>query len=175
MTDCSGRVIWITGFSGSGKTTLARNILPLLPPTTILLDGDAMREVLGQTDSGYGYATRKQLAFVYARLAGMLAGQGFTVVVATISLFHDLHTWNRENLPGYLEVFLDVPDQERLRRDPKGLYAAHPAKRNGPMACQLSAEIPKAPHVRISPDVFPTVQDAAKAVLDALSIKSSNV
>ena len=51
-----------------------------------------------------------------------MAKQGFTVVIATISLFKEVHVWNRENLQGYYEVYLRVPLEELRRRDPKGIY-----------------------------------------------------
>lgn len=85
-----GRVIWLTGLSGAGKTTLARALLKYLP-RAVLLDGDELREALGVATSGFDAASRKKLALTYARLAGLLARQGLTVVVATISLFHDVH------------------------------------------------------------------------------------
>ena len=40
-----------------------------------------------------------------------------------MSLFHEIHSWNRENIENYVEVFLDVPLFELEERDPKGLYA----------------------------------------------------
>ena len=52
----------------------------------------------------------------------VIASQGLTVVIATISLFRELHAWNRANLPGYFEVYLKVPVEELRRRDPKGIY-----------------------------------------------------
>lgn len=117
-----GVVIWITGLSGAGKTTLGTALQEKLPGS-ILLDGDALRRVLASEQSGYDAGGRKNLALTYARLARMLALQNFMVIVATISLFHEVHAWNRANLPGYLEVFLDVPASVREARDPKGLYA----------------------------------------------------
>ena len=44
-----------------------------------------------------------------ARLCRLLAGQGFDVVCATISLFHEVQRWNRENIPNYREIYLRVP------------------------------------------------------------------
>jgi adenylylsulfate kinase len=58
----------------------------------------------------------------YARLCRNIAAQGPTVVIATISLFREVHAWNRANLPGYFEVYLKVPVDELRRRDPKGIY-----------------------------------------------------
>lgn len=44
------------------------------------------------------------------------------MIVPTISLFRELHEWNRRNIPNYFEVYLKVPIDELRRRDPKGLY-----------------------------------------------------
>jgi adenylylsulfate kinase len=121
-------VIWITGLSGSGKTTLATEItsrLKLSGQAAVLLDGDELREVFGAADinmQNHGREGRLMLAFQYSKLCQVIAGQGLTVVIATISLFRKVHEWNRENLPGYFEVYLKVPMEELRRRDPKGIY-----------------------------------------------------
>lgn len=53
----------------------------------------------------------------------MLAMEGHLVVMATISLFHQVRNWNRRHQPRYLEVLLDVPLGELRRRDSKGIYS----------------------------------------------------
>ncbi|NQV56694.1 MAG: adenylyl-sulfate kinase, partial [Rhodospirillales bacterium] len=57
-----------------------------------------------------------------ARLCKTLADQGVTVIIATISLFHEVQDWNRTNIGHYTEVFLRVSFQELKERDPKNLY-----------------------------------------------------
>src|SRR5947209_8843532 len=77
-----GRVIWLTGLSGAGKSTVAREVVNRLHGRGIrpvLLDGDELRGALGVSGS-YDRASRRQLAFVYARLCRLLACQGHTVV-----------------------------------------------------------------------------------------------
>lgn len=123
-----GRVIWITGLSGAGKTTLAHEVVILLrneDEAVVMLDGDVLREVFGAeaaNASNHGRQGRIDLAMKYAHLCKVIADQGLTVVIATISLFREVHTWNRKNLPGYFEVYLKVPEEELRRRDPKGIY-----------------------------------------------------
>jgi adenylylsulfate kinase len=123
-----GRVIWITGLSGAGKSTLARRLVDdmrALGRVAILLDGDELRDVLGNatlSKDNHSLESRLALAMRYARLCRLLATQGFTVVIATISLFREVHEWNRSNLPGYFEVYLKVPLEELRRRDPKEIY-----------------------------------------------------
>ena len=58
----------------------------------------------------------------YARLCHTLANQEIIVVIATISMFKEVYGWNRENLPGYFEVYLKVPIEVLRRRDSKGIY-----------------------------------------------------
>jgi adenylylsulfate kinase len=90
-----------------------------------LLDGDELREVFGAAavnEANHGREGRLALAMQYAHLCRILAAQGLTVVIATISLFREVHEWNRAHLPGYFEVYLKVPLEELRRRDPKGIY-----------------------------------------------------
>jgi adenylylsulfate kinase len=119
-------VVWITGFSGAGKTTLAQAVQRYLKErkggAPILLDGDVMRRIL-KTEWELSYEGRKRLAYIYARLAQALSEeQGFLVLVATISMFEEVRAWSRQHNARYLEVYLRIGEEERRRRDPKGLY-----------------------------------------------------
>lgn len=117
-------IIWITGFSGAGKTTVAKVLQKKLQQeniSTVLLDGDELRESLGFV-SHYSCEERKELAYKYAKLAKLISGQGVLVIVATISMFEEVRLWNRTNDSKYIEVYLKVSKEERKRRDPKKLY-----------------------------------------------------
>jgi len=122
------RVIWITGLSGAGKSTLSNEIVCRLRAdgnAVVMLDGDELRDVFGAVAANaqnHGRDRRLALALQYSHLCSILAAQGMTVVIATISLFREVHVWNRTNLPGYFEVYLKVPVDELRRRDPKGIY-----------------------------------------------------
>lgn len=177
MTNRS-RVLWITGLSGSGKTTVAQAVrekLTGLGIASLLLDGDRLREVFADPAYGFDRESRLNGARRYARLAGMVAEQGLVAIVSTISLFHEIHDWNRANLPGYFEVFLDVPEEVRRARDPKGLYAAHVRGDNGSMGgLDLAVEFPIAPDLRIANEGGPSdISRVAELILDALKREST--
>ena len=156
------RVIWITGLSGAGKTTLARVLLPLLPQPRLFLDGDEMREALALLAGGYGRDDRLKLALTYARLCQLAAGQGHNVVCSTISLFHEVHQWNRVNLPGYFEVFISLPEAVINERDYKRIYNRADC---GPiMGRTIPPQFPLNPDLQITdPDMEP--QEAAMMIL----------
>ena len=128
MCFSKGEVIWITGLSGAGKSTLAHEVAAGLRSSgesVVMLDGDELREVFGAiatNEQNHGRSGRLALAMQYAHLCRVIASQGLTVVIATISLFREVHAWNRAELPGYFEVYLKVPFEELRRRDPKGIY-----------------------------------------------------
>jgi adenylylsulfate kinase len=111
-------VVWITGLAGSGKTTVATALAARLRARgvpVILLDGDALRRAIAR-DLGYEVDERRRGAERYARLAVLLAGQGYTVLVATISMFEAVRRWSRRAAPGYLEVYLRLPPGVAPRR-----------------------------------------------------------
>ena len=122
-----GQVIWITGLSGAGKTTVAaaldqclgeRGLIP------ILLDGDILRNLFKSTNEigkTYNREARIKLALKYAHLCKTLSSQGFTVIIATISMYNESYAWNRTNLVNYFEIYLKMTLKELRRRDPKKL------------------------------------------------------
>jgi glutamine kinase len=143
-----GRVFWITGLSGAGKTTLGREVWARLRaagrPATFL-DGDTLRGVIAE-DLGHNADDRRRSAMRNARLCRLLAEQGVDVVCATISLFHEVQRWNRENIPGYREIYLRVPLEELQSRDSKGIYAtSQRGDTSNVVGIDVPAEAPEAP------------------------------
>jgi cytidine diphosphoramidate kinase len=140
-----GPVIWITGLSAAGKSTVAAKLASQLKGNgipAVVLDGNEMREALGVV-GGFDSCSRRRLGLTYGRLCKMLSGQGHTVICATISLYHEVHAWNRRNIAKYFEVLLDAPLDELARRDFRGIY------RNGRsgdvVGIGLAAEFPTTP------------------------------
>jgi adenylylsulfate kinase-like enzyme len=149
-----GTVFWITGLSGAGKSTVAARLqarLRGIGRPAMLIDGDRMRAILGA--QALGGDDRRRLGGIYAALARDVALQGLDAICATMSLFHDLHAWNRANIRHYREIYLRTHLATRRARDPKGLYRAADAGIAGGMpGLDEAFEAPRAPDLVIDND-----------------------
>ena len=120
-----GRVYWITGLSNSGKTTIGSALyydLKKIHDNVILLDGDIMKQIASSSTSiGYSTHDRYIRAKRYSLMSKLLSDQGAWVIVCAIAMYDEIRAWNRDNIYGYIEVFLDVPSEILKQRDKKSL------------------------------------------------------
>lgn len=169
MKHFSPTLFWLTGLSGAGKTTLGALLTRHLRERghpVIFLDGDQLREVYNDC---YGHDRESRLiaSMYYARLCKVLVEQNVHVVCSTISLFHQTQQWNRENIPNYIEVFVDVPLAELIKRDNKSIYSrALAGKLNNIVGMDIEPELPKQADVIINyfPDI--TVEMNVQLILE---------
>ncbi|MVA23539.1 adenylyl-sulfate kinase [Agrobacterium vitis] len=120
------RVIWLTGLSGSGKSTVANALESELHGQghhTYILDGDNVRHGLNR-DLGFSDTDRVENIRRVAEVAKLMADAGLIVIVSFISPFQADRDMARDLMADgeFIEVFIDTPLQECMRRDPKGLY-----------------------------------------------------
>lgn len=179
MTSSSqnGCVVWITGLSGAGKSTLALRVQSKLQETGIrpvMLDGDALRNAFGKivpADRRFESAFRKELGKTYARLGQLFASQGHIVIVSTVSLFHEIHQWNRDYLPGYIEVFLDTPID--IIRNRKVIYSANDLAKDGPITgVDFEAEKPTSPDFQFTNYSIDQLDSLAMEIVGRLKMNS---
>ena len=120
-------VLWFTGLSGAGKSTIANRLeqqLLAIGCHTMLLDGDNVRHGLNR-DLGFTDTDRVENIRRVGEVARLMADAGLIVVCAFISPFRADRQMARDiaTPSPFIEVFVDTPIAECIRRDPKGLYA----------------------------------------------------
>jgi bifunctional enzyme CysN/CysC len=127
LKDHRGKVLWLTGLSGAGKSTIANAAerrLRALGVHTYVLDGDNVRGGLNR-DLGFAPEDRAENVRRVAEVAALMLDAGLVVIVALVSPFRaDRAAARALFAPGdFVEVWVDTPLAECVRRDPKGLYA----------------------------------------------------
>lgn len=168
----SGTVYWFTGLSGAGKTTIGHQFYEDLRKKTknvIFLDGDILREVFGN-DLGHSLEDRRKSALRNSKLCRMLALQGIDVVCATISMFHDVRQWNRENIFKYVEVYVKVSIDVLIQRDQKQLYSkALRGEAKDVMGVDLKIEEPLNPDFILNNDGVRTPGELVEELIKKLN------
>jgi bifunctional enzyme CysN/CysC len=119
-------VLWFTGLSGAGKSTIANAVEQRLHAGgyhTMLLDGDNVRHGLNR-DLGFTEADRVENIRRAGEVARLMAEAGLIVLCSFISPYRAERELVRNLVPPgeFIEVFVDTPLEECMRRDPKGLY-----------------------------------------------------
>lgn len=146
-----GVVVWFTGKPSCGKSTLARRVREALAArglTATLLDGDEVRAAL-QPKPGYDESSRAAFYATLGNLAALLARQGATVLVAATAHARAFRERARASAPRFVEVYVDVSDEELVRRDAKGLYrAVREGRLRGVPGADVPYEVPESPEVR---------------------------
>jgi len=122
-----GVVIWFTGLSASGKSTISHMVekkLHAMGCSTYVFDGDNVRHGLCG-DLGFNEKDRKENIRRIGEMVHLFVDAGIIALTAFISPFRQ----DRQNVRSivgpdrFIEVFVDCPLEECIRRDPKGIYA----------------------------------------------------
>jgi adenylylsulfate kinase len=173
VSSTAGAIVWFTGLPACGKSTLARRVQQQVARTaraSVLLDGDEVREILGE--HGYGDSDRERFYRELAALAALIAKQGVVVLVAATAPRREDRDRARGLMPegGFVEVWVNTRPEDCEARDPKGLYAqARRDPANTLPGVGADYEPPLAPEV-IADGGF---DDAAAAVIECRLVHRS--
>ncbi|GAB6095086.1 adenylyl-sulfate kinase [Desulfatiferula olefinivorans] len=122
-----GAVVWFTGLSASGKSTVSHLVekkLHAMGCSTYVFDGDNVRHGLCG-DLGFSPEDRTENIRRIGEMVHLFVDAGIIALTAFISPFRaDRRTV--ESIVGadrFIEIFVDCPLAECIRRDPKGMYA----------------------------------------------------
>jgi bifunctional enzyme CysN/CysC len=168
-------ILWFTGLSGSGKSTIANLVekeLHARGAHTYLLDGDNVRHGLNR-DLGFTDADRVENIRRVGEVAKLFVDAGMIVLCSFISPFRAERRMVRElvEVSEFVEIFVDTPLEECIRRDPKGLYArARAGKIKNFTGIDSPYEVPEQPEILLATREV-AVQDAVARVIAELQTR----
>jgi bifunctional enzyme CysN/CysC len=168
-------VVWFTGLSGAGKSTIANMVEQKLHAAghhTMMLDGDNVRHGLNR-DLGFTEADRVENIRRVGEVAKLMSESGLVVLCSFISPYRAERDMVRGLVPEgeFIEVFVDTPIEDCIRRDPKGLYAkAKAGQIKNFTGFDAPYEAPQTPEVHLHTAGHPP-EELAEQVVQAITAR----
>jgi adenylylsulfate kinase len=122
--------IWITGLPASGKSTITSALKKQLTARGVgvaVLESDVLRKAFGgdrQYESQGQYESQRRGAFYGQMLfvRSLLIKHGVPVIFDATANRRAYRDRARREIARFIEVYLDVPLEVCMARDPKGIY-----------------------------------------------------
>ena len=118
--------IWVTGLPASGKSTIVKALSSALAARGLdvaVLESDVLRTVFTphpRYDEEERQTFYRQLVYV----GTLLAKHGVAVIFDATANRRVYRDHAREQIPRFLEVYVECPLEICMARDPKGIYRA---------------------------------------------------
>jgi adenylylsulfate kinase len=119
-----GFAVWITGLPASGKSTVAVALVRELSARGVnvaVLESDALRRVF-TPHPRYDDEERQVFYRAMVYVGQLLTEHGVSVIFDATANRRAYRDRAREQIPNFLEVFVDCPLAVCIERDPKGIY-----------------------------------------------------
>lgn len=165
--------IWITGLPASGKSTLAAALKEQLRARGIdvaVLESDALRKSF-TLQPRYDEEERDAFYQHMADVGALLAQQGVPIIFDATANRRVYRDRARQQIPRFLEIYVDCPLSTCMARDPKGIYRQ---AQGGAIATlpglQTPYEPPESPDFVVNCEAEPP-QAAARRLLKLLADK----
>jgi adenylylsulfate kinase len=116
--------VWITGLPASGKSTVAGELARQLRQRSVevaVLESDALRKMFS-TEPRYDEQDREYFYGSLAFIGRVLTEYGISVIFDATANRSSYRDRARQQIPRFVEVFVDCPLAVCIQRDPKGIY-----------------------------------------------------
>ena len=147
--------VWVTGLPASGKSTLVTSLKAQLADRGIdvaVLESDVLRQIFTlqpQYDEQEREAFYRQMVYI----GTLLTQHGVPVIFDATANRRRYRDQAREQIPRFMEVYVDCPLETCIARDPKGIYRkAREGEADTVPGLQSAYEPPEKPELVVDGD-----------------------
>ena len=131
MASSNGWCVWVTGLPGSGKSVISEALIKLAAKRGIkaqLLASDALRKVMTPQPT-YSLEERDRVYATLVYIAKLLTQNGVNVVIDATGNLRRYRESARQEIPKFLEAYLECPLQVCVEREAKRGKTYHAPKK----------------------------------------------
>jgi adenylylsulfate kinase len=165
--------VWVTGLPASGKSTLVVSLKAQLSDRGIdvaVLESDALRRIL-TPQPRYDEQERENFYRQMVYISTLLTQHGVSVIFDATASRRRYREQAREQIPSFVEVYVDCPLETCIARDPKGIYRkARVGASDSVPGLQSAYEPPEKPELKVDGG-RETPESAAHRVMGKLAEK----
>jgi len=172
-SDGNAFAIWITGLPASGKSTVTAALKTQLAERRIdvaVLESDELRKILTphpRYDEEEREAYYRQMVYI----GTLLVQHGVPVIFDATANLRRYRDPARQQIPRFIEVYVDSPLDLCMARDPKGIYkAAKAGATSTAPGLQSKYEPPENPDIVVHGD-REAAEEAARRIIRNLAEK----
>jgi adenylylsulfate kinase len=162
--------VWITGLPASGKSTIAAKLVDQLLDRGVdaaVLESDELRKIL-TPHPRYDPDERDMFYRQMVYLGVLLTQHGVPVIFDATANRRVYRCWARQQIPKFVEAYVDCPLAICIARDPKGIYRrAREGKAETVPGLQAAYEAPEKPEIILHGD-RDTPEDEARRLTTKL-------
>jgi adenylylsulfate kinase len=133
--------------------------------SVIHIDGNVVRDLF--PGLGFSMPDRLENAMRIAKICNMITRQGVNVVCSTISLFSEVHKFNRQQNDKYFEVIVNTAPEIIKQRDLRGIYT----KNKDIVGVTQAYSMPTTPDLVICNDIDNQQSERAKQIFQCVKDK----
>jgi adenylylsulfate kinase len=162
--------VWITGLPASGKSTIVAKLVARLNARGVdvaVLESDELRKVFTPRPR-YDPEERDTFYRQIVYVGVLLTRHGVPVIFDATANRRVYRCWARQEIPKFVEAYVECPLATCIARDPKGIYRqAREGKAKTVPGLQMAYEAPEKPDVVLHGD-RDAPEDAAWRVITKL-------
>ena len=107
-------------------------------------------------------------ALSYSKFCKEITNQNINVIFSTVSLYNKVRSWNKKNIPNYLEIYIETNIEKLINEKKKHFYRT---KLVNIVGKNIKAEFPKKPDIRIINNFTRSINQLKIELIKKISLK----
>ena len=112
--------------------------------------------------------SRLKYALSYSKFCKKIIDLNINVIFSTVSLYHNIRSWNKKNIKNYLEIYIESDIEKLIKNKKKPFYRT---KLINIVGKNIKAEFPRRPDIKIKNNFTKSINELKIELIKKIKIK----